>query len=198
MKEEFVRKIKEDLVIFEDDVLASEIKIYTDIIDRKIAEGNKEEDVIKALGNPQEIKKKILKKHGINPDKVLVKKSFVAQKFEELFDAIHHVVEVMSKNTFKENIKIILDLLVLLIFIGLLKAPFILVRNLGDSLLSYIDIPLLTDIWGVIVDIIYIIVALIVFMNIFTKWFKNLKVNKKEQKIKTKELESVTLNKPKE
>ena len=59
MKEEFVRKIKEDLVIFENDVLASEIKIYTDIIDRKIAEGNKEEDVIKALGNPEEIKKKI-------------------------------------------------------------------------------------------------------------------------------------------
>ena len=38
---------------------------------------------------------------------------------------------------------------------------------------------------------IYIVIAVIVFVNIFTKWFKNLKIT---NKIKMKELESVTIN----
>ena len=57
-------------------------------------------------------------------------------------------------------------------------------------MLSYIDIPYISDIWGILIDLIYIIIALIIFMNIFTKWFKNLKTTKK---LKTKELESVKL-----
>ena len=97
----------------------------------------------------------------------------------------------MSKNSFQGNIKILFDLLILIIFICLIKIPFILVRNLGDSLLSYIDFPYISEIWGILIDLIYIVIAVIVFVNIFTKWFKNLKIT---NKIKMKELESVTIN----
>lgn len=189
-QEEFIKKLKDKLEILTPEALEEEIKIYELEIERQKEQNIKEEDIIKSFGTIENIVKKILKKHGINPEKVMKKESLLYKKFEELFEVIHRVVDVMSKNDFKENVKIFFDLLILIIFISLIKIPFILIQNLGDSLLSYIDIPYSMDIWGLIVDLIYIVISVIIFANIFTKWFKNLKVAKK---IKTKELESVTL-----
>ena len=191
-QEEFFKKVEEKLDVLDKEVLESEINIYREVIKNQKQQGANEEDIIKAFGSIEEIQRKILKKHGINPDKVLKTKNFFAEKFEELFEVIHRVVEVMSKNTLKENVKIILDLLILIVLICLIKIPFILVRNLGDSLIAYLEMPVVSDIWAIIIDLIYIIVAVIVFMNIFTKWFKKLKVNK-TQKLKGKELETITL-----
>ena len=191
-QEEFYKKVEEKLDVLDKEVLESEINIYREVIKNQKQQGVNEEDIIKAFGSIEEIQRKILKKHGINPDKVLKQKNFFAEKFEELFEVIHRVVEVMSKNALKENVKIILDLLILIVLICLIKIPFILVRNLGDSLIAYLEMPVVSDIWAIIIDLIYIIVAVIVFMNIFTKWFKNLKVNK-TQKLKGKELETITL-----
>lgn len=190
-QEEFIKKLKDKLDILTPEALEEEIKIYESDIESKKTQNLAEEDIIKSFGSLESIEKRILKKHGINPEKVMKKESFIYKKFEELFQVIHRVVDIMSKNDFKENVKIIFDLLILIIFICLIKIPFILVQNLGDSLLSYIDIPYISDIWGLIVDLIYIIIAVIIFVNIFTKWFKNLKTTKK---LKTKELESITLN----
>ena len=189
-QEEFIKKLKDKLEISTPEALEEEIKIYELEIVRQKEQNIKEEDIIKSFDTIENIVKKILKKHGINPEKVMKKESLLYKKFEELFEVIHRVVDVMSKNDFKENVKIFFDLLILIIFISLIKIPFILIQNLGDSLLSYIDIPYSMDIWGLIVDLIYIVISVIIFANIFTKWFKNLKVAKK---IKTKELESVTL-----
>ena len=189
-QEEFIKKLKDKLEILTPEALEEEIKIYELEIERQKEQNIKEEDIIKSFGTIENIVKKILKKHGINPEKVMKKESLLYKKFEELFEVIHRVVDVMSKNDFKENVNIFFDLLIIIIFISLIKIPFILIQNLGDSLLSYIDIPYSMDIWGLIVDLIYIVISVIIFANIFTKWFKNLKVAKK---IKTKELESVTL-----
>ncbi len=189
-QEEFIKKLKDKLEILTPEALEEEIKIYELEIERQKDQNIKEEAIIKSFGTIENIVKKILNKHGINPEKVMKKESLLYKKFEELFEVIHRVVDVMSKNELKENIKIVFDLLILIIFISLIKIPFILIQNLGDSLLSYIDIPYSMDIWGLIVDLIYIVISVIIFANIFTKWFKNLKVAKK---IKTKELESVTL-----
>ena len=190
-QEEFIKKLKDRLDILTPEALEEEIKIYESDIEAKKTQNISEEDIIKSFGSLESIEKRILKKHGINPEKVMKKESFVYKKFEELFQVIHRMVDIMSKNDFKDNVKIIFDLLILIIFICLIKIPFILVQNSGDSLLSYIDIPYISDIWGLIVDLIYIVIAVIIFINIFTKWFKNLKTTKK---LKMKELESVKLN----
>ena len=190
-QEEFIKKLKDKLDILTPEALEEEIKIYESDIEAKKTQNLAEEDIIRSFGSLEGIEKRILRKHGINPEKVMKKESFIYKKFEELFQVIHRVVDIMSKNDFKENVKIIFDLLILIIFICLIKIPFILVQNSGDSLLSYIDIPYISDIWGLIVDLIYIIIAVFIFVNIFTKWFKNLKTTKK---LKTKELESITLN----
>ena len=124
------------------------------------------------------------------------KNGFIYKQFEELFQVIHHVIDEMGKNDFQSNLKIIVDILILIAFICLIKIPFILVRNLGDSLIINLNITFMSGIWGLIVDIIYIVVAIIVFVNIFNKYFKNIKGNKKTNlKQRGKELESINLEK---
>ena len=189
-QEEFIKKLKDKLDILLPEVVNDEIKYFESEIEKQKDQNVSEEDIIKSFGNLENIEKQILKKHGINPEKVMKKENFIYKKFEELFQVIHRVVDIMSKNDLKDNVKILFDLFILIIFVCFIKIPFILIQNLGDSLLSYIDIPYISDIWGILIDLIYIIIALIIFMNIFTKWFKNLKTTKK---LKTKELESVTL-----
>ncbi len=189
-QEEFIKKLKDKLDILTSEALNDEIKYFESEIEKQKDQNVSEEDIIKSFGNLENIEKQILKKHGINPEKVMKNENFIYKKFEELFQVIHRVVDIMSKNDLKDNVKILFDLFILIIFVCFIKIPFILIQNLGDSLLSYIDIPYISDIWGILIDLIYIIIALIIFMNIFTKWFKNLKTTKK---LKTKELESVTL-----
>lgn len=189
-QEEFIKKLRDHLDIFEDNVIDEEVNHYVEEIEKQKNQNINEEQIIASFGNLDTIQKSIFKKHGINPSKVLKKEGFLYKKFEELFEVIHRVVDIMSKNSFQENIKILFDLLILIIFICLLKIPFILVRNLGDSLFTYTSIPLISEIWGILIDLIYIVIAVMVFVNIFTKWFKNLKVTKK---IKGKALDSISL-----
>ena len=189
-QEEFIKKLRDNLDIFEDNVIDEEVNHYVEEIEKQKNQNINEEQIIASFGNLDTIQKSIFKKHGINPSKVLKKEGFLYKKFEELFEVIHRVVDIMSKNSFQENIKILFDLLILIIFICLLKIPFILVRNLGDSLFTYTSIPLISEIWGILIDLIYIVIAVMVFVNIFTKWFKNLKVTKK---IKGKALDSISL-----
>ena len=102
----------------------------------------------------------------------------------------------MAKNDMKENAKIILDLLVLIVFICLLKIPFLFIQNIGDDLLLSFNQPILLEIGHFILEIVYIVVAFLFYMNIFNKWFSNLK-NKKRVKIEGKELEAVSLKESK-
>ena len=135
-QEEFIKKLRDHLDIFEDNVIDEEVNHYVEEIEKQKNQNINEEQIIASFGNLDTIQKSIFKKHGINPSKVLKKEGFLYKKFEELFEVIHRVVDIMSKNSFQENIKILFDLLILIIFICLLKIPFILVRNLGDSLFT--------------------------------------------------------------
>ena len=191
-KKEFERQLLNYLDIFEDDVIHEEVNICMDKISHENGQGLSEEEAIASLGKPEEVAKKIYEKHGVAFSKVHKKHGFIYQKFEQLFQVIHRLVDVMSKNDLKSNAKIVLDILILIAFVAILKIPFIVVQNLGDSLLSYLAIPVISDIWSLLMDLIYIIVAVIVFINIFQKYFKNIQVDKKVS-IKAKGLESVSL-----
>ena len=191
-KKEFERQLLNYLDIFEDDVIHEEVNICMDKISRENGQGLSEEEAIASLGKPEEVAKKIYEKHGVAFSKVHKKHGFIYQKFEQLFQVIHRLVDVMSKNDLQSNAKIVLDILILIAFVAILKIPFIVVQNLGDSLLSYLAIPVISDIWSLLMDLIYIIVAVIVFINIFQKYFKNIQVDKKVS-IKAKGLESVSL-----
>lgn len=193
-KEEFVSRLENSLDIFEEEVKKEEIEKYLKKIEDREKSGETEQEIIKSFGTITNIQEQIFKQHGINPKKLQKKNGYIYKQFEELFQVIHHVIDEMSKNDFQNNIKIIVDILILIAFICLLKIPFILIRNIGDSLIINLNITFMSGIWGVLIDIIYIVIAIAVFMNIFNKYFKNIKA-KKSNKIKGKELESINLEK---
>jgi len=197
-KTEFILKLKTKIDMFTEEEQKKIINFYNEQLENS---GKTEEETIKEFGSLEQIQDNLLLSHGINPDKV--KKQGISKRTEELFQVIHQVVEVMSKNKMKENAKIVLDLLVLIFFICLIKIPFIFIRNIGESLLNPLEIPILITIWGILLDIIYIVIAVMVFINIFTKWFKNIKEKKSEEvvaekkpvvnEIKGNSLESISL-----
>ncbi len=186
MEKEYLDSIRNGLKILSKEEVDKTISEIEKQINERLA---KEEiaDILKSMPTAQEQINECLKKHGIDPKMVTKNSNFIISKFEELFKVIQNMVEIMSKNNFKSNLKIVVDLLILFALVSLLKIPFILIRYLGESLLQYLKLPMIIDIWSIIIEIIYIICGIMFFMNVYTKWFKNLKVGevkeKKEEKI---------------
>ena len=86
----------------------------------------------------------------------------------------------MSHNTLKENGKILFDLLLLILFTCILKIPFIFVRSLGMSFLTFLSSPILERLWYFGFELVYLFVAVLFFVRIFRKWFQelpNFKIN---------------------
>ena len=191
-KKELESKLRNSLDVFLSSVQEEEVSYYLHLVNEQKKNGLSEEDAVKSLGPVEDIIQNIYLKHGVDYKKTHKEHGFVYQKFSQLFESIHKLVDVMGENDLKSNAKIIVNLLILFIFIALLKIPFIVVQNLGDSLFSYITIPILADIWSFIMDLIYIVVAVMAFINIFNKYFSNLKVEKKPS-LKKKGLESINL-----
>ena len=84
-QEEFIKKLRDHLDIFEDNVIDEEVNHYVEEIEKQKNQNINEEQIIASFGNLDTIQKSIFKKHGINPSKVLKKEGFLYKKFEELF-----------------------------------------------------------------------------------------------------------------
>ena len=192
-KKEFESSFLEHLDILIEDEKQKELRFYINKIEEQERLGMSEEEAVKSLGDIESIISQVLSKRGIDFSKVYKKHGFIYSKFEQFFQVIRRLVDAMSKNDFKSNLKIIFDLLILFAFIAILKIPFIVVQNLGDTILGYFSIPVLADIWSLLIDLVYIVVAFIVFMHIFQKYFKNIKAEKKNA-LKGKGLESISLS----
>ena len=199
--DKYLEEIKSYLEILDKSTVEKEINNIKNVLEQNMRDGKKFEEL--NLVSAKEQAKIILKSYNINSEIVLNKSNFFKRKGKELISAFNHLLDIMSKNDFKANLKIVFDILVLLVFISLVKIPFIAIRNIGESLLQNIDFPLAYDIWGIAIEIVYIIVAIMIFINVFPKWFKKLKpVNnsnkvKKEVVVETKkignDLESISL-----
>lgn len=199
--DKYLNDIKSYLYVLDEEIIVIEINNIRNYLNESLSSGKKFEEL--NLVSAKEQASEILKSHGINPDLVLKKENIFKRKGKELSSALNHLLDIMSKNDIKSNLKIVLDILILLVFISLIKIPFIAVRNIGESLLQNIDFPIAFDIWGIAIEIVYVIVAIMVFINVFPRWFKNLKpsgkkkVFKKEVVVETKkmgnDLESISL-----
>jgi len=116
-----------DVDILTEETKEQEVEKYRKEIEKQKEEGLTEEQIIKSFKSIEEIQKEIYLSRGINPEKISQKKGSIYKKLEELFQVIHRIVEAMSKNNAKENIKIIIDIIVLLLLVCILKIPFILI-----------------------------------------------------------------------
>ena len=162
----FINEVKKYLNVLSPDIVTKEIEnLKTNL--------NGDYSKVKA----KDVAKDILVKYNVNPNIVFKKENFIKRKMQDLVEAFNHLLEIMGQNDFKSNLKIVLDILILLAFISLCKIPFIAIRNIGESLLNSINVSYAYDIWALAIELVYIIVAIMIFINVFPKWFKNLKPN---------------------
>ena len=180
--EKYLEEIKSYLTILDEETINKELDNIKNVL---LSKGKFEE---LNLVSPKEQASIILKSHNINPDIVLKKQKGIKNKFKEIGDAFNNLVNIMSKNDLKANLKIILDIIILLFFVSLVKIPFIAIRNIGESLLQNINFPLGYDIWGFAIEVVYIIVAIMIIINVFPKWFKNLKPSNNNSKVVKQEV----------
>ena len=92
------------------------------------------------------------------------------------YDLLMDLYELFKQSNNECRLKLIGDLFFLLVITCVIKIPFIFVRNLGDNIISIIfnsNITILA-IWGLVLELIYAIVALVFFLKTLKKWLKQL------------------------
>ncbi len=175
----YLQKIKDGISIFEEGYQQQKILELDDQISKAIRDGKSEEEALSLLGDADQVINQIYTENHVNRKKTMQESNFLISKYNQLFKVINHVVDVMSHNTAKANAKILFDILVLIVLTCVIKIPFIMVRDLGVNLLDFFANPFINNLWELFIEIIYLIVGITFFLNVFKKWFQNLKINQK-------------------
>ncbi len=174
----YLQTLKNGLFIFVESYQQQKILEVDERISSLMEQGKTEEEALQAIGNVEDYLSVIYQENHITYPISSPKKSFLITSYEQLFKTIRHVIDVMSHNSSKANAKILLDILILLGLTCIIKIPFILVRDLGDNMLDFFANPLMLNIWHLVVEVFYLVVAVTFFLNVFKKWFQNLKIHK--------------------
>ncbi len=177
---EFLKTLRKNLNFLDKDELEKEVLYYINKIDEsKLSDL----EVINSFGSMDDIVKEVCKRHGLNYKTVKADKRFAW--FKEFYNDLVELSTVLKNSDSKKRSKILLDILLLIIITCVLKIPFIFIRDLGDRLTEAIfnsDITILA-LWGLFIEIAYVVIALSFFAKTFKKWFKNIK---EESQTKTK------------
>lgn len=169
-RKEFLKKLRKRLSFLKKDALEKEVLYYINKIDSsKLSDV----EVISSFGSLDDIVKEVSKKYGISSQSASKKEFWFTRFYNDLIN----LSTILKNSDGKKRGKILLDILLLIAVTCVLKIPFIFVRDLGDRLTETIfdsNITILA-IWGLVVEIFYVIVALSFFIRTFEKWFKNMK-----------------------
>lgn len=165
-RKEFLKSLRKNLSFLKKEDLENVVLEYINKID-----SSKEEDskVIASFGSMDKIIKDVKKKY-----KTEKKKEFVIKRFyNELVD----LSTVLKNSDNKRRGKIIVDLLLLIAITCVIKIPFIFVRDIGDNITNVFfdnNITILA-LWGLVIELLYVVIALVYFVKTFEKWFTNIK-----------------------
>lgn len=166
----FLKSLRKNLSFLEKGELEKEVLYYINKID---SSKESDEEIIKSFGSMESIVKEVSKKHGLNYKTIDKKENWFKTFYNDLVD----LSTILKNSDGKKRTKILLDLLLLVVITCVLKIPFIFVRDLGDRLVEIIlnnNITILA-VWGFVIEILYVIVALSFFIKTFEKWFKSMK-----------------------
>lgn len=175
-RKEFLKKLRKELSFLEKKELEKEMLEYINKID---SSNSSDIEVIKGFGSMEDIIKEVCKKHKLNYKQIKEEKQ---GWFKNFYNDLIDLSTILKNSDGKKRSKILLDILLLIVVTCVLKIPFIFLRDLGDRLIEAIlesNVTILA-IWGLIIEMIYVIVALTFFIKTFKKWFSNLEKEKME------------------
>lgn len=105
-----------------------------------------------------------------------MKKNRIKEWCISYYNLLMDLSDIFKKSNNEKRVKLVIDLVFLIIVTCVLKIPFIFIRNLGDNIISifFSSNIMVLAIWGLIIELIYAIVALIFFMKTLKKWINKL------------------------
>ncbi len=186
-KEEFLKKLRKRLEVLEDSEIEDILSEYEGFIDEKVSKGLTEEQAVKELGNFNEIVDDLLAAYKVK--RTSGEENIFNKVINKISDAIDLFMESLNNKSGKDIVKVLIEIILILFLICLLKIPFAMIRDLGSSIFFELTFPIgniFSGIWAFIIEISYIIVAVIFFIKTFEKrYFKDITeniVNKREEK----------------
>ena len=204
-KKTFIKKLKNNLSVLEENEVKDIIEEYSDNIDEKIKNGKTEEEAINDFGDINELSKEILKAYKINPKFAETEKG--QEKFQGFENAVKKGAQKISDFTksFIDDIKkhdnitleliceIIIKAIIVLVICAVLALPFWALLGLGHAIFDIAFFPLdaiLNVVWGLLVWILYFAICILVgfamFKNNIKKSIKMIPKKKKKEKNKKK------------
>ena len=168
-KDEFLKKLEEALEKLNDSDRKKVLSKYKSIFTRKLKKGMSEENIVLEFGNFNDLVKKILLDHGIETP-VQESATTIADFFKEFLKVVEDIVTYLSKKEAKDIIALIFQIIGCLIIIALLKLPILFIRDLGTNLLDFLFMPLSTVLifcWRFALEIVYVIIAITLFVKVF-------------------------------
>ncbi len=176
-RKEFLKSLRKELAFLEKEELEKEVLYYINKID-----STKESDfeIIKTFGTMEDITKEVCKRHGLNYKTIKEEKQ---NWFKNFYTNLIELSTILKNSDGKKRSKIILDILLLIVVTCVLKIPFIFIRDLGDRAIETIlesNITILA-LWGLMIEIVYVVIALTFFIKTFERWFKELAKEEKEK-----------------
>lgn len=170
-RHEFLIKLRKSLSFLTKEELEKEVLYYINKVDEsKLADT----EIIRSFGSMEDIVKEVCERHGLNYK--IVKREASISWFRNFYDELVSVSTILKKSNGKERTKILLDVLLLIVITCFLKIPFIFIRDLGDRLTETLfnSNMFVLAIWGLFIEVAYVIIALSFFIRTFRKWFKGL------------------------
>ena len=198
-KKTFIKKLKNNLNVLDENEVKDIIEEYSNNIDEKIKNGRSEEEAIKDFGDIDELSKEILKAYKINPKFVKTEEAsdgyqnfenFVKKGAKKISDFTKNFVDDIKKHdniTLELICEIIIKAIIMLVICAILAIPFWALLGLGhvifDIAFSPLDV-ILNVIWGLLVWILYFAVCILVGFAMFKNNIKKTSMDdpKKEKK----------------
>lgn len=203
-KEQFIAYMNKKLSIIKEDERKDIIDEYINHIEMKVAEGKSEEEAIADFGDIDEMINEILEAYNIDPKQTrgTTYDHKINDFFDRLFDGLQNLISSSTSLGMDDVVRLIFEVFVVLILLGILKIPFEMVASLGDSLLdSLFGFSIFSAfgwLWKLMVRLLYIIVFCVALINIFRKRWSHYKDHMGDKPIMDEFKESFNFEQAKE
>lgn len=170
-KNDFIEKLKRRLSILDKNEIDDILEEYEGYIDEKVKSGSTEKEAIEEFGNFDDLVKDILSAYKIDEES-LKDRNVITDFIDSCVDLFKRFFNSMKKKSGGDIFKIIIEFIVLLLFIAILKLPVILIEKLGEMLFGLVINPfgvVLSTVWKYMVELIYLVLAVMGIANFVKK-----------------------------
>lgn len=189
-KEKFIKKLRKRLEVLENKEIEDIVSEYEGYIEEKVSSGKTEEEAVSELGDFEEIVSDLLGAYKVKPTKANADSNFNGI-VNKISNGIDKFIDSLNNKSGRDILKILIEIIIVLLIIGLLKIPFAIIRDLGCNIFDNLIAPfgnIFSYIWYIIIEVSYVILAIIFFIKMLEKrYFHNIS----EEIVETRKEEKV-------